>query len=133
MANDSQITSSTYESLISNLELFKNDTPYVLFYQKFNEKTPSQKNIMNLDITNVVNKRLVEFLEQDNRLFDLEEKKRILSKSNNLKRKSQFSWASNNTNFNSNYKFEKKDDDNEDENQGNHKPSNLDSGPRIIF
>jgi hypothetical protein len=134
LANDSQITASTYESLISSLDLFKNDTPYVLLYQKV---TPSQvansEVAASLELSSCVHKKLQEIINHDNKLYEAEERKRLLSKSNlfsKSKSNSQFSWSNDKS---SNSKFDKDDNDEDDGSNLNDSSFNKDSGPRIVF
>lgn len=118
LANDSQITLRTYESLALDLNLFKNDTPYVLFYQR------SGSTLSPLELN--IDKKLVELIEQDNRLFEFEERTRKI-KSTKYSQSSRLdnSWSSSS-------KREPDDDNNPDPSSYASQQSNSE-GPRAIF
>jgi ubiquitin C-terminal hydrolase len=82
LANDSKISKISYESLSSNQNLFKDDTPYLLFYSKLSISNltveQTSLNIENKLNIQVQSKRLIEMIEQDNKIFENEEKNRIL-------------------------------------------------------
>lgn len=86
LANDSQMSQTSFKSLISNLDLFKNDTPYVLFYTRCS-------NMSERDQIQVKNTRLIDVVDQDNRVYDVEEKTRL------LKRKKTEKTAENDYNY----------------------------------
>lgn len=87
LANDSQMSSTSFDGLMANLDLFKNDTPYVLFYARLKDfDTP--------EIT-VSRRKLVDLVEQDNRTFEVERTRSINSKK-------RFQVNNNNNNFNNN-------------------------------
>ena len=103
---------------MSDLNLFKNDTPYVLFYQRLGS-TLSQLEL-NID------KKLVELIEQDNRLFEFEERtKKIQSSkySQSSRLNGGGSWPA---------KKEPDDDNNPDPSSYASQQSNSE-GPRAIF
>jgi ubiquitin carboxyl-terminal hydrolase 35/38 len=86
LANDSQISETTFENLIANLGLFKDDTPYVLFYKRVSNTTFAAANkekqiIQNFDFDfRIENKKLVDAIQQDNQICDLEEKTRLIKR-----------------------------------------------------
>lgn len=77
LANDSQITETSFDGLIANLDLFKNDTPYVLFFSKCDDSTNDSSHIP------IIDKKLLVEAENDNRAFELE-KRRLLKTKQNL-------------------------------------------------
>ena len=148
LANDSQISETSFESLISNLDLFKDDTPYVLFYKRIEDKQEGNNLAEGLsqqatDLNqeqeqpvgiSIKNKKLTDIIQQDNQIYLLEEKNRLINKKKN---KNTSSYSSKNKKSNSS-----KDDDDDDDQSGprsstqSHYCSNdseRESGPRIIF
>lgn len=115
LANDSVLTKASFESLMSAQSTFKDDTPYILFYEKLSgEEVPTQFE---------ARKNLIEAVEQDNQVFEIEERDR--------KKKTT---TSRNLNTNINSSNSKKDNDDND-GPSSHNPSNESQniGPRIIF
>lgn len=84
LANDSQISHASFDGLISNLNLFKNDTPYVLFYKRVCEKSAPKNN----DEIKISSKKLIDIIEQDNIVYELQEKSNLLKKKQNEKKTS---------------------------------------------
>ncbi len=106
----------------------------MLLYQKV---TPSQvansEVAASLELSSCVHKKLQEIINHDNKLYEAEERKRLLSKSNlfsKSKSNSQFSWSNDKS---SNSKFDKDDNDEDDGSNLNDSSFNKDSGPRIVF
>jgi hypothetical protein len=142
LANDSQINTSTYEGLISNLDLFKDDTPYVLFYRRLvsSEKPHEEESIDNVNISN---RNLLNFIEQDNKMYTTEERTRIVNLINERKLKSKAKQTSNGSSAHNKFSYSSKEDDDDSSSSGgggNGQPDNYcssdsqrESGPRIIF
>lgn len=109
LANDSHLTQVSIESLMSKASTFKDDTPYIVFYEKIkednNQTVPEFK----------VNENLLNLVEQDNRIFDLEEQEE--------RAKTSSTYKTDNT---------KRDDDNDGANGGNGSNSNWNTGPSLI-
>ena len=150
LANDSQLSETTFESLMANLNLFKDDTPYVLFYKRVNENS----NKMDMDVVvedtssigalqtttanfEIKNKKLIDAIQQDNQICEMEKRTRLM-------KRQQKRTNANSTKIgpskNSNRK--KDNDDDDDDNNGSSRLSQLsnfyddsqrDSGPRVIF
>jgi ubiquitin carboxyl-terminal hydrolase 35/38 len=135
LANDSQINTSTYDSLISNLNLFKDDTPYVLFYRRILDTESDESTV--IDNENIKNKNLINFIEQDNKIYVVEEKNRIM---NMIKMKKQAKNSTNSSLHNKNSSSSREDDDDVGGGSSSGQSDNYcssdsqrDSGPRIIF
>ena len=135
LANDSQINTSTYDGLISNLNLFKDDTPYVLFYRRVLDTDNDEST--EIDNENIKNKNLINFIEQDNKIYVVEEKNRIM---NMIKMKKQSKNAASSSIHNKNSYSSREDDDDVGGGSSSGQPDNYcssdsqrDSGPRIIF
>lgn len=94
---------------MSKASTFKDDTPYIVFYEKIkednNQTVPEFK----------VNENLLNLVEQDNRIFDLEEQEE--------RAKTSSTYKTDNT---------KRDDDNDGANGGNGSNSNWNTGPSLI-
>ncbi len=121
LANDSSITKVSFLQLIKTQNSFKDDTPYIIFYERIQDKPLTLNNSM-LE----VRKNLIEIIEQDNKIFEVEEKNRALNKHMS----DQFIGPLNKNNFSS------KDNDDDDEGAGgyNNKSSNgQNEGPREVF
>ncbi len=102
----------------------------MLFYQRISGDQVIKNETANLELSSLVNKKLLDIIDHDNKLYETEERKRLLSKSNLFKRNksnNQFSWSDGQS---SNSKFDK---DNDDDNNQNDSSFSKDSGPRIIF
>lgn len=115
LANDSVVTKVSFENLVSTQNTFKDDTPYILFYEKMSGKEkPSGFEAA---------KNLIEMVEQDNKIFEIEEKDR-----------QKRATTSSSVNSNSNVSNDKKDND-DDGGPSSHYSSNesKNDGPRIIF
>lgn len=89
LANDSQISTTTFDGLINNLDLFKNDTPYVLFYARLNIE-PNSSPLVDI---NVARKKLVDLVDADNRAFNIERNRSL-----NKRHFSNQSFSNNNNN-----------------------------------
>ena len=71
LVNDAAVSAlNSYESLVANLNMFKDDTPYILAYKR-KSSTSADETPFTLK-----NKNLLEFIEQDNRMFEMEERSR---------------------------------------------------------
>ena len=144
LANDSQISETTFESLLANLKLFKDDTPYVLFYKRVHvdESSVSQMEVDGSvalpqpapDVgISVHNQKLVETIQQDNQMCELEERARLVKKQSK-KAASEASLGKYGTRS-----PQRKDDDDSDENSRLSHMDSLynnaqqDTGPRVIF
>ena len=115
LANDSEITEVSFENLVSNQTLFKNDTPYVLFYRRLSS--------LDSDLTiSVPNTKLVEIIENDNALYEREMATRAT--------KAKFDLKQNFRDFD-----EDRDGGDGNDTQRFNLPndSDKDSGPRIVF
>lgn len=77
LANDSQISETSFEGLISNLDMFKNDTPYVLFYSRCVEPRAES------GLIQISSKKMVDIVDKDNKLFEAEERGRLTRKRQN--------------------------------------------------
>jgi uncharacterized UBP type Zn finger protein len=153
LANDSHITKVSFESLSSNQNIFKDDTPYLLFYSKLTHSTSnttSSTNVLTTNITDsrttfneqvirVPNTKLIEMIDQDNKNFQAEEKNRLLKKNP----QNDDRYAAINKSY-----YSSRDDDDDSSSSGggggggggsnqppNHcnNDSQRDSGPRIVF
>ena len=61
--------------------LFKDDTPYLLFYSKLSSPNLTGQTLINENNKSniqVHSKKLIEIIEQDNKVFENEEKNRLL-------------------------------------------------------
>jgi len=118
LANDSHLSTISFESLFTNQGLFKDDTPYIVFYQRVLNENDSSR----CPLTIHISQTLTELIEQDSKLFKLEE---------NLKTQQSVKKAKI-ADINKNFNVPKdKDDDEGSSYCGN--DSQRDSGPRIIF
>lgn len=128
LANDSQITQVSYESLSSNQNLFKDDTPYLLFYARVTATTATD-----LSQIKVPSKKLIEIIEQDNKIYEVEEKNRILKSKKTSQTSDKYSEQ------NKAFYSSKDDDDDSSGSSGGSPPDHCsndsarDSGPRIVF
>jgi len=153
LANDSQLSETTFESLMANLNLFKDDTPYVLFYKRVNEKETNNTNKMDIDVEDtssiaalharpsalnfeIKNKKLIDAIQQDNQICEMEKRTRSMKRQ---QKRMNANTAKSGPNKNSN---RKKDNEDDDDNNGSSRLSQLsnfyddsqrDSGPRVIF
>ncbi|CAF0860629.1 unnamed protein product [Brachionus calyciflorus] len=119
IANDSHISRASYDSLISNLNLFQNDTPYVLFYKKKDLDEPEDVKISS--------KKLIDIIVKDNQNYQTEQKQREFKKSSN-------STHDDKDGINGKYSNYFKDDDNDEKGpESTYLNSQSDSGPRFIF
>ena len=119
LANDSHLSTISFESLITNQGLFKDDTPYIVFYQRvLNGNDESSRR----PVTIQINQTLTELIEQDSKLFQLEE---------NLKTQQSVKKGKI-TDINKNFNVPKDKDDDEGSSYCG-SDSQRDSGPRIIF
>lgn len=109
LANDSHLSQISFESLISKPSTFKDDTPYIVFYERIKEETVAPEFKVNANLLNLI--------EQDNRVFDLEKQEES-------------------TKATSSYKYDntKRDDDNDGSNSGNGSGSNSNwnTGPNLV-
>ena len=152
LANDSHITKVSFESLSSNQNIFKDDTPYLLFYSKsthttISNPTSATTNVISTNITDshltlneqviqVPNKYLIEMIDQDNRNFQAEEKNRLLKAKKNPQNDDRYATMNK-------FYYSSRDDDDDSSSSGgggtnqppNHcnNDSQRDSGPRIVF
>ena len=132
LANDSTISKVSFESLASNQNLFKDDTPYLLFYSRVSDDIVNTTTTS--ELIKVPNKKLIEIIEQDNVVFHAEEKNRML-------KNKKTSPNDDKSSLNSKIYYSSKDDDDDDSAGGgsNGLPdhcsndSQRDSGPRIVF
>ena len=121
-ANDSSITKVSFEHLMRTQNSFKDDTPYIVFYERIKEK-PLISNNSKLE----VRKKLIEMIEQDNQIFEAEEKNRVFAKPMS----NQFIGPMNKNSYSSK-------DDEDDDKDGDGDYSNVSSGgqnegPREVF
>ena len=123
LINDEQITRISNETFLNNLNVFKNDTPYVLFYKRLDTSSRSPTNKID-----VKNKRLIDQITIDNSKYlkEVEERrlKRRTQTSNNKYNK--FIKTNNNNDDGSN------DDDEQPPSYCNNN-SHIDNGPRFVF
>ena len=130
LINDEQITRITNETFLNNQNIFKNDTPYVLFYRRLNTspRSPSTSSATTNQI-DVKNKRLIDQITIDNSKYlkEIEEKrlKRRIQTTNNKSNK--FIKTKNNDDDGSN------DDDDEQPPSYCNNNSHIDNGPRFVY
>ncbi len=74
-ANDSSMAKVSLENLLKTQNIFKDDTPYIVFYERI-KANPLMTNNSKME----VRKKLSEIIEQDNQIFEAEEKNRVFTK-----------------------------------------------------
>lgn len=108
LANDSHLSQVSIERLMSKASTFKEDTPYIVFYERIKEDNdqtvPEFK----------VNANLLNLIEEDDRIFDIEEQE-------------ERAKASRAARINT-----KRDDDNDGANGGNGSNNDWNTGPNLI-
>lgn len=136
LANDSQISETTFNSIVANQNLFKDDTPYVLIYRRQNLRDHVEESEI---VANVNSKYFVDLVEQDNNMFSIEER---TSKLRKARRSSNDATGSS---FDKHF-YSSRDNEDDDSKGGGggggdfqaplgecNSDSKIDSGPRVIF
>lgn len=117
-ANDSSMTKVSLENLLRTQNIFKDDTPYIVFYERI-KANPLMTNNSKVE----VRKKLTEIIEQDNQIFEAEEKNRVFNKP----KSHQFIGPLNKNSYSS------KDDDDDTEDFNKVSSSGQNEGPRQVF
>lgn len=131
LANDEQLSIITYDTLMSNLTKFKTDTPYLLIYEKLteNDLISNKQQFLNLSSNN----KLIELINNDNKLYEKEYDKAKLNQIRLNKRNNDNYYKNN---YYSNYRNRDSDDDNNNDGAPpdyNSAVSHLNDGPRFVF
>lgn len=116
-ANDSSVTKVSFENLISAQNTFKDDTPYIVFYQRMHENLENDREQIN------IRRHLIDMIEQNNKIFEAEERNRALARSK--------SAQVNTTDLHKNINYPKDDED--DAGSGGSSGYIQNEGPRSVF